>query len=70
MLCELRRIIVQQIAQGIHRFRDGRREGSILSWQIFGKSNKKVKRSSLLPAHEIPELETTLLPTLKEGMSS
>jgi hypothetical protein len=70
MLCELRGIIVQQITQGIHRFRDGCREESILSWQIFGKSNKKIKRSSLLSAHEIPELKIKLLPTLKEGMSS
>ena len=72
MLCELSGIIVQQITEGVHRLRDGCGKESILFWQIFRKSDKKVKRPGLLLTCESPEPQIKLRPwpTLKDGMSS
>lgn len=70
MLCELSGIIVQQITKGIHRLRDGCGKESILFWQIFRKSDKKVKRPGLLLTCQFPESQIRLQPALKDGMSS
>lgn len=35
VLCQLPRIVVQKVAQGVYRLRDSSSEGRVLLWEIF-----------------------------------